>query len=178
MTIDALDTLNTFVFHFPGWRLKVMTSDAGIRSLHFMDDAEWRDLPPDIQQRQPQTALEKDLTQALTDYFDGKSVDFSEFPLDIQGGTPFQQSVWHTLATIPRGTTISYKELSQRVNRPKAYRAVGQANGRNPLPIVLPCHRVVAEGGGLGGFMQSQQGGLDLKRYLLTLEGAMHQSVG
>ena len=74
--------------------------------------------------------------------------------------------MWFALAEIPYGTTISYGDLARRVGRPSAYRAVGQANGANPLPIVLPCHRVVATGGGIGGY----GGGLALKRRLLALE--------
>jgi methylated-DNA-[protein]-cysteine S-methyltransferase len=74
--------------------------------------------------------------------------------------------VWFALADIPYAGTISYAELAARVGRPSAFRAVGQANGANPLPIVLPCHRVIASGGGLGGY----SGGLDVKRQLLDLE--------
>ena len=82
-------------------------------------------------------------------------------------GTEFQRSVWTSLADIPYGEVISYAELAEMVGRPTAFRAVGQANGANPIPIVLPCHRVVASGGGIGGY----GGGLDLKRELLALEG-------
>jgi len=82
-------------------------------------------------------------------------------------GTVFQRAVWQALAAIPRGTTISYAELARRVGRPGAARAVGQAMGANPVPILLPCHRVVASGGGLGGF----GGGLPMKRALLRAEG-------
>ena len=82
-------------------------------------------------------------------------------------GTPFQVAVWRALADIPYGQTISYAELARWVDRPTAFRAVGQANGANPLPIFYPCHRVVASGGGLGGY----GGGLDVKAQLLALEG-------
>jgi methylated-DNA-[protein]-cysteine S-methyltransferase len=81
-------------------------------------------------------------------------------------GTEFQLSVWWALADIGYGQTISYAELARRVGRPRAFRAVGQANGANPLAIVLPCHRVVASDGGIGGY----GGGLALKRRLLDLE--------
>ncbi len=89
----------------------------------------------------------------------------------IPSGTDFQRSVWFALADIPYGETVSYAELARAVGRPKAFRAVGQANGHNPLPIVLPCHRVIASGGGLGGY----GGGLELKEQLLALERE-HQS--
>ena len=83
-------------------------------------------------------------------------------------GTPFQLSVWRALCAIPAGETISYAELARRVGRPKAVRAVGQANGANPVALVAPCHRVIASGLGLGGY----GGGLDRKRWLLRHEGA------
>lgn len=101
----------------------------------------------------------------LSDYFDGSLTEFHT-PLDLFAGTPFQQSVWRQLCRIPYGQTISYSELARRVGKPGAARAVGNANGRNPLPIVVPCHRVVAADGGLGGYT----GGLDIKRFLLEVE--------
>ena len=81
-------------------------------------------------------------------------------------GTPFQLDVWNALAAIPFGETRSYAEIARAVGKPKAFRAVGLANGANPLPIVIPCHRVIASGGKLGGY----GGGLDAKRRLLALE--------
>ena len=85
----------------------------------------------------------------------------------IVGGTPFQCAVWEAILSIPRGATISYAELAQRVGRPRASRAVGQAVGANPIPLLIPCHRVVGSNGGLGGF----GGGLPMKRALLQQEG-------
>ena len=101
----------------------------------------------------------------LEEYFAGDRRHF-DLPLEL-AGTDFQKSVWLELAQIPYGETVSYAELALMVGRPHAYRAVGQANGANPIPIVLPCHRVVASGGGIGGY----GGGLPMKRKLLTLEG-------
>jgi methylated-DNA-[protein]-cysteine S-methyltransferase len=101
----------------------------------------------------------------LQEYFDGDRTDF-DLPLELEG-TAFQKDVWLALADIPYGKTISYAELASMVGRPSAFRAVGQANGANPIPIVLPCHRVIASGGGIGGY----GGGLDMKRRLLALEG-------
>ncbi len=100
----------------------------------------------------------------LTEYFAGKRTDFV-LPLAPQG-TNFQRSVWRQLQGIPYGQTISYGELARRVGNPKASRAVGSANGANPLPIVIPCHRVIAGNGTLGGF----GGGLPTKQMLLALE--------
>lgn len=103
----------------------------------------------------------------LHDYFDGTRQEF-DLPL-APHGTEFQVTVWNALAGIPYGQTISYAQLAQRVGRPSAMRAVGAANGRNPLPIVLPCHRVIGANGSLTGF----GGGLPTKQFLLELEGAI-----
>ncbi len=103
----------------------------------------------------------------LAEYFAGQRRDF-DLPLAPQG-TEFQREVWWELANIPFGGTISYAELALRVGRPTATRAVGAANGRNPLPIVLPCHRVIGADGSLTGF----GGGLPTKQFLLQLEGAL-----
>ena len=103
----------------------------------------------------------------LDDYFAGRRATF-DLPLDVTGGTPFQQSVWQALRTIARGQTISYRALGERAGCPAAVRAVGAAVGRNPLSIVVPCHRVVGADGSLTGYA----GGLERKRALLQLEGA------
>ena len=106
-------------------------------------------------------------SQQLREYFDGARRDF-DLPL-MPRGTPFQMQVWRTLATIPFGATWSYGELARAIGKPDAMRAVGAANGRNPLPIVLPCHRVIGADGSLTGF----GGGLPIKEALLRLEGAL-----
>jgi methylated-DNA-[protein]-cysteine S-methyltransferase len=107
--------------------------------------------------------------QQLMEYFAGERQQF-DLPLHPHG-TPFQLKVWLELARIPYGVTISYGELARRIEQPQAVRAVGAANGRNPLPIVLPCHRVIGSDGSLTGF----GGGLPTKRYLLSLEdGVAH----
>lgn len=103
----------------------------------------------------------------LDEYFAGRRRTF-ELRLDLPSGTEFQRTVWLALADIPYGETISYAELARRVGRPGAFRAVGAANGRNPLSIILPCHRVIGADGTLVGF----GGGLPAKRFLLGLEGA------
>ena len=103
----------------------------------------------------------------LSEYFRGERTAF-DLPLAPRG-TTFQRQVWLALAAIPYGETISYAALAARIGRPTASRAVGAANGRNPLPIVLPCHRVIGAGGDLTGF----GGGLPVKRFLLELEGAL-----
>lgn len=108
----------------------------------------------------------------LLEYFAGARTAF-DLPLE-PAGTEFQRSVWFALARIPFGTTLSYAELARRVGRPRAFRAVGQANGANPLPIILPCHRVIAADGGLGGY----SGGLGVKTRLLAHESALPTARG
>lgn len=105
--------------------------------------------------------------QQLDEYFAGKR---QQFDLDLlPHGTDFQLQVWQVLRTIPFGSTISYAEQAQRLDRPNAARAVGAANGRNPLPIVVPCHRVVGKNGALVGFA----GGVPKKQWLLAHEAAV-----
>ena len=89
------------------------------------------------------------------------------FRSDMEGGTEFQRSVWKELTAIPFGESASYAALAQRIGKPRAVRAVGAANGRNPLSIVVPCHRVIGASGALTGYA----GGLQRKAYLLALEG-------
>ena len=102
----------------------------------------------------------------LGEYFAGERTAF-DLPLSLHG-TPFQRRVWEELTRIPYGETVSYGELAERIGRPSASRAVGLANGKNPVGIIVPCHRVVGSGGDLTGY----GGGLDRKRRLLELEGA------
>ena len=109
----------------------------------------------------------RETRKQLDAYFAGKRTDF-DLPLHPEG-TAFQVQVWTTLAKIPFGNTWSYRDLAQAVGKPAAMRAVGAANGRNPLPIVLPCHRVIGADGSLTGF----GGGLPTKAALLRLEGAL-----
>jgi len=108
-----------------------------------------------------------DLTrQALCDALAGRTPrDLS--PLDLSAGTEFQRRVWKALRRIPQGSTRTYGQIAQAIGRPQAVRAVGAACGANPIPVLIPCHRVVRTGGGLGGF----SGGLQWKRLLLTREG-------
>jgi methylated-DNA-[protein]-cysteine S-methyltransferase len=102
----------------------------------------------------------------LKKYLKGQLKHF-DCPLDF-GGTPFEKKVWSELAKIPYGRTRSYKGIGQAIGHPKAFRAVGNANGKNPLPLIIPCHRVIESNGGLGGFGH----GLKVKRQLLDFEKA------
>jgi len=105
----------------------------------------------------------------LDDYFAGRREGF-ELPLDLSGGTAFQARVWQALQAIPAGATVSYGALAASIGAPAAVRAVGAAVGRNPVSIVVPCHRVLGAGGALTGYA----GGLERKTALLRLEGALH----
>jgi methylated-DNA-[protein]-cysteine S-methyltransferase len=115
---------------------------------------------------EPDHPLLRQARTQLDEYFAGERITF-DLPLDLHGGTAFQQSVWQALLGIPRGGTVSYGGLSQRIGQPSAVRAVGSAVGRNPVSIVVPCHRVLGANGSLTGYA----GGLDRKTALLRLEG-------
>jgi methylated-DNA-[protein]-cysteine S-methyltransferase len=110
----------------------------------------------------------QEAVKQLTDYFAGQKNSF-DLPLDLSAGSAFQQAVWQALLSIPRGSTTSYGALSLRIGRPSAVRAVGGAIGRNPLSIVVPCHRVIGSTGALTGYA----GGLARKTALLQLEGIL-----
>ena len=112
-----------------------------------------------------------DVRQQLQEYFAGQRKDF-DLPLQLTG-TEFQVSVLQALQQIPYGETVSYGEVARRIGRPKAMRAVGAANGRNPIPIVVPCHRVIGSSGDMTGF----GGGIDTKEALLRLEAENTQDL-
>ena len=142
----------------PIGKLTVVAGGTGIRRILWDGEA-----PPEDAVEGHSDLLDAAVTQ-IREYFTGTRTAF-DLPLDL-GGTPFQQKVWRELGSIPFGTTISYGEQARRIGRPQAARAVGAANGRNPVPVVLPCHRVIGSSGALTGF----GGGLDTKRTLLRHE--------
>lgn len=110
------------------------------------------------------------LTEAIARYFAGELDAIDALPVRT-AGTPFQRKVWGALRAIPCGTTVSYGELAQQIGRPTAVRAVGLANGSNPVGVVVPCHRVIASDGSLSGY----GGGIERKRWLLAHERAIHK---
>ncbi len=116
--------------------------------------------------RGPETSCERRVAGELAEYFSGTRKDF-DVPLSPKG-TDFQLLVWQELQRIPYGETRTYGDIAQRIGKKGASRAVGSANHHNPLPIISPCHRVVASGGRLGGF----GGGVELKRHMLELEAS------
>lgn len=110
-------------------------------------------------------------SEAIAAYFAGVLTALDDLPV-ATGGTPFQQQVWRALRSIPAGTTLSYQQLAQRIERPRAIRAVGMANAANPVSLVLPCHRVIGARGTLTGYA----GGLERKQWLLTHEQQFSRS--
>jgi methylated-DNA-[protein]-cysteine S-methyltransferase len=155
--------INYLEYDSPLGNLLLAATERGICGLyfeehrHFKGSAGWRHNPqqPDLQMAGRQ----------LDEYFDGRRKIFN-LPLDLTG-TPFQRAVWQALAEIPFGAVVSYAQHAARVARPNAVRAVGTAIGRNPVSIIVPCHRVLGSSGALTGYA----GGLERKRSLLALEG-------
>lgn len=129
--------------------------------------ADWRDKHmPEAELVREDEALQPVIRQ-LEEYLDGRRRSF-DIPLDLRG-TAFQCQIWEALIRIPYGTTRSYAELAAEVGRPAAVRAAGAANGANPVPLLVPCHRIVGKDGSLTGF----RGGLTMKEQLLKLEGVL-----
>jgi methylated-DNA-[protein]-cysteine S-methyltransferase len=147
----------------PVGRLKLVASERGLVAILWENDGPRRVVLGDLREDDRQPILVETERQ-LKEYFAGKRQEFS-LPLDLNG-TPFQKSVWEALLAIPFGETRSYGQLARQLGRPSAMRAVGAANGRNPLSIVVPCHRVIGSSGKLIGFA----GGLETKAQLLKME--------
>jgi O-6-methylguanine DNA methyltransferase len=144
-------------------RLELEVSEHGVRRVSFVNYASETGLRGKIPPR-----LFLRLVAELEQYFRGERKRFT-VPLDITGGTPFQRRVWSKLIEIPYGQTWSYRRLAEEIGAPRAARAVGGANRANPLPILVPCHRVVCANGLPGGFSS----GVHLKKRLLVHEGAL-----
>jgi len=153
-------------FPSPIGELVITASDSALTGVWFPGTGEGADALPD-DGRGPASDVLARTCEQLAEYFAGRRTTF-DIPLDPQG-TAFQRRVWDALRAIPYGTMLSYGELARRLGDVRATRAVGAANGRNPIPIIVPCHRVVGADGSLTGF----GGGLDRKRWLLEHEGAL-----
>jgi methylated-DNA-[protein]-cysteine S-methyltransferase len=163
MPIDEI-VFSRRIFEAPFGVVTVVGSDLGIRFVMFDNDAHPKPLE---RLRISETAIHDSVNNAITqldEYFDGSRRDF-ELSLDLQG-TEFQVAAWNALAEIPYGHTASYGQQAALIGRPKAVRAIGGANGRNPVAIVLPCHRIVGADGSLTGF----GGGIEVKKWLLDHE--------
>lgn len=140
-----------------GW-LELCVSDKGVREISYIR-------PPSATATAPDNELIAGLVDELDRYFAGTLTSFST-PLDVRDGTPFQRRVWEELTRIPYGKTCSYGEIAAALGNPKASRAVGQANNKNRVPILIPCHRVIQADGSLGGYAS----GPEIKQALLELE--------
>ena len=161
---DTRTDLRQRVLSTPIGVITLIASDQGITRILFptesLQDVGLGDLPP-AEDADP--VLDEAVTQ-LGEYFAGDRREF-DLPLDLHG-TEFQRQAWMALADVPFGSTTTYGAQAERIGRPGAFRAVGSANGQNPVPIVLPCHRIIGADGSLTGF----GGGLDLKQKLLDHE--------
>lgn len=142
------------VYDSPLGPLTLFAEEGSLVALVYGDYGGYDDLP-----------LFREAVRQLEEYFSGQRQTF-DLPLNPDG-TDFQRKIWKLLSQIPYGTAISYRDLAVRAGAPRAFQAVGQANGRNPLPILIPCHRVIAANGTLGGY----SGGVERKQFLLELEG-------
>ena len=152
----------------PVGRLKLVATDEGLAAILWATDRPGRvRLKPDAEDAGHPVLAEA--ARQLAEYFDGRRRTF-DLKLDF-AGTAFQRKVWSALLTIPFGETRSYAEIARQIGSPGASRAVGAANGRNPISIMAPCHRVIGAGGKLTGFA----GGLEAKAYLLELESGRHE---
>lgn len=149
---------STFI-NSPVGQLKITASKTAITAIEFCDKSSSNQQSPSISN----TILEKAVIQ-IKEYLAGTRQIF-DLPLDPQG-TVFQKKVWQALQKIPYGNTVSYKEIAQAIDNPKASRAVGNANNKNPIPIIIPCHRVIGANGSLVGYA----GGLHFKEFLLNHE--------
>ena len=157
-----------FAFHeSPVGELFLAADDDALRIIEFPQNRHQVKRLPDWVEGD--NAVLQETRRQLDDYFAGRRSTF-DLPLSPRG-TAFQQQVWMALREIPYGRTWSYGDLARHIAKPAAVRAVGAANGRNPLPIVVPCHRVIGADGSLTGF----GGGLPIKRFLLQLEGSLPQ---
>jgi methylated-DNA-[protein]-cysteine S-methyltransferase len=150
------------VYETPLGKVLIARTDTGLAGLWF-ESQKWHPAPIAAPEHPDDPLLREAATQ-IADYFAGRRASF-ELPLDLRG-SPFQQSVWQALRDIERGTTRSYADIARRIGAPSAVRAVGAAIGRNPVSVIVPCHRVLGSSGALTGYA----GGLDRKRALLALE--------
>ena len=150
----------------PIGNLTLVSTEVGLRAVLWPNDRDRITLPRQMTASNSDPILCETATQ-LGQYFAKERTEF-DLPLDLQG-TVFQQQAWNALARIPYGETWTYKQQAELLGRPKAVRAIGAANGKNPVSIVLPCHRVIGVNGSLTGFA----GGLDTKKQLLRFEGAL-----
>jgi methylated-DNA-[protein]-cysteine S-methyltransferase len=159
-----MTTYYSQVFASPVGELKLVASDTGLAAILWPNETPRRVRIANVTAAPRHHAVLTEARRQLKEYFAGQRQTFT-LPLEFVG-TPFQRRVWAALLTIPYGETRSYSDIARQIGSPAAVRAVGAANGRNPISIVAPCHRVIGTNGKLTGFA----GGLDAKHWLLSLE--------
>lgn len=145
-------------YETPIGKMMIFATEQAITKIYFENQIQTKDVLI------KETSLHKNAINQLEEYFAGKRKNF-DLPLNLEG-TEFQKNVWNALIDIPYGQTRSYKEIAKTIENEKACRAIGMANNRNKIPIIIPCHRVIGADGNLVGF----GGGLEIKKYLLDLE--------
>lgn len=154
-----------FFYEFGIGRIGIAEDEGKITNVYFADDK----MPRDMQLCE--TPVLKEAAEQLKSYFAGELKEFT-LPL-APSGTDFMRQVWAALCEIPYGKTATYGEIAEKIGRPKAARAVGLANNRNPIPIFIPCHRVIGADGSLTGY----RGGLEMKKILLDLEKGKYADI-
>lgn len=144
-------------YQSPIGTIRLQSNHSKLNSASFVEDLKYK--------KKPKCEILQSAIEQLDKYFSGKKISF-DIPMEFTSGTQFQRDVWIALQSIPYGETISYKDLAQKVENPKAARAVGNANNKNPMVVFIPCHRVVGSKGDLVGYAS----GVDKKSFLLELE--------
>ena len=146
--------------------LNINSTDKGISAITFIETPSHLSIP--------QNEIIHQCIEELEEYFNGQRNIFI-VPIDIVKGTDFQRLVWSSLLEVPYGEICSYKEIGSKINRPKAYQAIGQACKNNPVPILIPCHRVISQSGKLTGYFGTSSYGLSIKKELIALEKGNQQ---
>ena len=150
-------------YESPMGRMLIVASDEGLNGLYFIDQKYYREVEPDWVRGEKHPVV-RQTAREMKEYFGGKRKEF-DVPLAPEG-TPFQAEVWKAISSVRYGNTITYSELARRAGHPDAIRAAGTATGRNPITIIVPCHRIIGADGSLTGYA----GGLHRKRALQELE--------
>ena len=157
---------DSIFYNSPVGKLYIEASDVGLSRVKFHPSEE------DVESGKLDNPHLVQAKVELDEYFEGKRQDF-DIKLDWSKATDFYKQVWSELLKIPYGKTVAYLDIAEALNNPKAVRAVGMANGKNPIPIIVPCHRVIGKSGHLHGFT----GGLDIKEKLLHIENPKKYSI-
>ncbi len=156
-----MNRINFWTYNFPIGEISIAEDEKGICGIFLPS------VYPNVSYNKKETPLIKQAEKELREYFEGTRKVFT-LPLSLKG-TPFQMKVWEELRKIPYGETLSYGQIAENVGNPKAARAVGMANNKNPIMIIVPCHRVIGKNGKLVGYA----GGVDIKEKLLKIEGVL-----